>query len=163
MIEKIDKHSLLEFVIRYAEGEVAKYKQIYGDAQDRANEEEGAMHSRYSTFKEEGQYLAEGLKDKLNQAKLGLGIAQVMRSELGKHDFNKVKACALVEVELSNDSEMFLFIFPSFGGLVVEQFGVTIISHSSPLGKALLNKEEDDEFTYVVNGVKREGMVIRVA
>ncbi len=58
----MDKKEAVNILLERAIQRQKDIKEAGKGAQERANEAEGAMQSRYDTFKEEGQYLAGGLK-----------------------------------------------------------------------------------------------------
>jgi len=129
-------------------------------AQERANEAEGAMKSRYDTFKEEGQYLASGLIAKHEDAKRSLSV---IKSILDLSEFGEsivVELCSIVTVELEDGDQKEFFLFPILGG---EKIGeTTVISPSSPIGKALIGKIKGDGFSFIVGKKLTEGEVTNV-
>lgn len=122
-------------------------------AQERANEAEGAMKSRYDTFKEEGQYLAGGLKiisQELNDAVAALREA-VKMNFLKSVDRVSLYTFVTVEYETINtdESSETYFVTPFLGGEKIRE-DITSIRPGSPLGKALIGKEEGEEFFFDV-------------
>ena len=71
---KIDKKVLIEKLLQLTQIKESEIGKASKDAQDRANEAEGAMQSRYDTFKEEGQNLAGGLKIRHEELKASVNI-----------------------------------------------------------------------------------------
>lgn len=74
MSDKLKKRELIEHLYQIAKEKESEMKRASKDAQERANEAEGAMISRYDTFKEEGQYLAGGLKIRHDELKSAVYI-----------------------------------------------------------------------------------------
>lgn len=129
-------------------------------AQERANEAEGAMKSRYDTFKEEGQYLASGLIAKHEDVKRSLSIIKSILDLSELRESSIVEFCSIVKVELEDGEQREFFVFPILGGEKVE--GKTVVSPSSPIGKAILGKKKGDTFTFVVEKNLTEGEVTDV-
>jgi len=149
-------NALLERTIQKEE-ELKAYSKA---AQERANEAEGAMKSRYDTFKEEGQYLASGFIAKHEEVKKSLST---IRSILDLSEFGEsisVGLCSIVRVEFDDGEQKDFFIFPILGGENVE--GKIVVSPSSPIGRALMGKKGGESFTFVVEKKLTEGEVINV-
>ncbi|MDA3839567.1 MAG: GreA/GreB family elongation factor [Patescibacteria group bacterium] len=155
------RNQIFEAILSKCSSNITESRQIYKDAQNRANEEEGAMHSRYSTFKEEGQYLAEGLKNKYNKATENLEISKeaILYFKAFK-DNGRGRVGSIIEIGDKNGIIEKYFLFPTLGGEKIN--GLKIVTPASPLGKKLLNREEGDEFTLNISGVKRECEVIKI-
>lgn len=156
------KKILTTLVLEIAEKRLQEIDQSSRDAQDRANEAEGAMQSRYDTFKEEGQYLAGGLK--IRAMELGasvLTIRRMIQCESYNMFKSQVSINSLVSVEFENGDEQTFFVLPVLGGERVDD-DVLVITPHAPVGRSLINKEEGDEFTYTVGGKKRSGEIIRI-
>ena len=145
-------------IARSKECEFARYSK---DAQERANEAEGAMQSRYDTFKEEGQYLAGGLKQRHEELKSAVAtIKNIQDNEkFGGNGFVQLYSVILVDFE--DDEGKTFFLFPVMGGEKIEE-DITVITPSSPLSRALIGKEEGDDFHFTVNGKTKTGEIISV-
>ncbi len=160
MNPKGEKANILRILLERAIQKEYDYRIYSKSAMERANEAEGAMKSRYDTFKEEGQYLASGLISKHEDIKRSLSA---IKSILDLGEFDKshfVELCSIVVVELEDGDQREFFVFPVLGGEKVE--GRTVVSPSSPIGKALMKKKEGDSFAFVVEGKLTEGEVINV-
>jgi len=130
-------------------------------AQERANEAEGAMQSRYDTFKEEGQYLAGGLKligMELTDAVVTL--KEAVRSNLPEN-CHKVSLYSFVTVEYQNGSSESYFIAPVMGGEKIRE-NITAIRPVSPLGRVLMGKEEGESFLLKIDdSSSRKGSIVK--
>ena len=153
------KKELLNKLLVVASGKELIAKKNQQQAQSNANEEEGAMQSRYSTFKEEGQYLAGGLRGLHEEFKMTVGVLRSLISGVIK-DNNRVESLAIVDLQFENESIKKFFVLPVLGGEKVDD--LTIITPTTPLGKAILRKEIGDDFAFQVAGKIRKGEVINV-
>lgn len=160
-MDEINKKSLVEELYKTVENELDKLKKIQKGAQERANEAEGAMQSRYDTFKEEGQYLADGLKIKCFEAESVLVELKEFMYSMNLVTSDRVRMFSLVRVEYVDGESKFLFIFPALGGDTVRD-NITLVTPSSPIGKVLIGKKIGDEFTLTIQGRKKEGEIIDV-
>ena len=130
----------------------------YKDSQERANEAEGAMQSRYDTFKEEGQYLAGGLKIQYDKLDLATSIIESILKEVKLLESKKIQLYSIAYIDYDEGEKSKFFVFPVMGGEKIDK-DINIISPSSPIGKALIGKEEGGEFEVIVNGKSKTGEI----
>jgi len=154
------KKQIIERLLRTAEARLKEIKRAAKDARLRANEAEGAMQSRYDTFKEEGQNLAGGLK--IREIELVDTVA-TMREILAERIYEQTPASiglyTLVTVDFEDGEEKRYFIFPVFGGEVVLD-STMVVTPLSPIGRALLDDDDAFEVSVVINGQLRKGEIV---
>lgn len=157
----MDKREALLILLEKAMQKKKDIDEAGKGAQERANEAEGAMVSRYDTFKEEGQYLAGGLKligMELTEAVFTL--KEALKSNI-PDNCEKVSLYSFVTVEYQNGNSESYFITPVMGGEKISEEIITI-RPVSPLGKVLMGKEEGDSFILKIdNGASRKEGVIK--
>jgi transcription elongation GreA/GreB family factor len=161
MTKQIDKRVLFKKLLELTKIKEAEIRKASKDAQERANEAEGAMQSRYDTFKEEGQNLAGGLKIRHEELKASVSILKEILNTNKFEDHVKIQHYSYVEVEFEDGNESMFFITPIMGGEKLNE-NITIITPASPIGNCLMGKEEGDEFKYVAGNIKKRGEVIRI-
>lgn len=161
MIKQINKRGLIKKLLDLTKLKEAEIGKASKDAQERANEAEGAMQSRYDTFKEEGQYLAGGLKLRHEELKASVSILEEVLNISNFEDHVKIQLYSYVEVEFEDGNEGSFFITPIMGGENLDE-DVLIISPNSPIGTCLIGKEEGDEFQYVAANIKKKGEVVKI-
>jgi len=161
MSEQIDKRVLIEKLLELTKVKEAEIRKASKDAQDRANEAEGAMQSRYATFKEEGQNLAGGLKIRHEELKASVSILEDILKTNRFEDHIKIQHYSYVEVEFEDGNESRFFIASIMGGEKLDE-NITIITPASPIGNCLMGKKEGDEFKYMAANIKKRGEVIRI-
>lgn len=161
MNRQIDKRVLTKKLLELTKIKKNEIGKASKDAQDRANEAEGAMQSRYDTFKEEGQNLAGGLKIRHEELKASVSILEEILKTNKFENHLKIQHYSYVEVEFEDGNEGRFFISPIMGGEKLDE-NITIITPVSPIGNCLMAKEEGDEFKYMVGNVKKRGEVIRI-
>lgn len=153
------KRNLIVKLLDLARNKKEALKKASQDAQDRANEAEGPMQSRYSTFKEEGQYLAGGLKIIYEELKSTENtIQQVLKEPIITS--NSVGSLSIVEVEFEDESMATFFVFPFLGGEKIDD--ITIITPNAPLCNAIMNKEAGHQFSFRVGDKTKRGEVTNV-
>lgn len=115
---------------------------------DEANEAEGAMVSRYDTFKEEAQYLQAGHQLRVLELERGLGALRALRQQLerGGRPGERAVAGAFVLVEGPDGEGRWYFLAPFGGGRVCEIAGrdVAVVSPQTPVGRAVIGAEAGD-------------------
>ena len=148
--------SLLQKMVRKEK----EFKTYSRNAQNRANEEEGRMQSRYSTFKEEGQYLAGGLASKHKDIVESINAIKKILDSVKFRASAVAELYSIVQVEFDDESQNEFFLFPILGGEDIE--GVKVVSPYSPIGRALLGKKERESFLYSVGRKQRTGEIINV-
>ena len=161
MIKQINKRVLIKQLLDLTKIKEAEIGKASKDAQERANEAEGAMQSRYDTFKEEGQYLAGGLKLRHEELKASVSILEEILNTSNFEDHVKIQLYSYVEVEFEDGSESSFFITPIMGGENLDG-DILIITPNSPIGTCLIGKEEGDEFQYIAANIEKRGEVIRI-
>nr|WP_269154441.1 GreA/GreB family elongation factor [Shewanella schlegeliana] len=77
----------------------------------------------------------------------------------------KVEVGKLVELMDTEGKCQFLFVGPSAGGLKVtfDKYSVMIVTLASPLGQAMINKLQGDEFSLLVAGRRRDYEIVMVS
>jgi len=155
----IKKKDLIVKLYELTKIKESEMKKASKDAQDRANEAEGAMQSRYDTFKEEGQNLAGGLKIRHKELEASLSIIKEILQEKNFPDHDNVNIYSYIEVEFEDSKKGEYFMAPVMGGEKLDE-NISIITPHSPIGKSLMGKEEGEEFKYFVGNVKKKGEII---
>ena len=152
------KKSYLEKLLDIVKRKRDETHKHYKDAQERANEAEGAMISRYDTFKEEGQYLAEGLKIKYHELRTAALEIESILKDIKLKESDLVQHYSIVAGEFDTTEEFQYFISPYMGGEKIDM-ETTIVSPSSPIGKSLFGKREDDQFEFIVDKKVKKGEI----
>jgi len=154
--------SLVLALFKKAQEKYEIAKQQSREALDRANEEEDAMKSRYSTFKEEGQYLHRGLKQRANTLLENINTLQsLLSSGFKMHDCKKISNGSIVTVEFEDSGTAKYFIISVFGGERINN-DICTLSLTSPMARAILGKKEGDEFKVLLSKKVREGVILDV-
>jgi transcription elongation GreA/GreB family factor len=153
-----EKRRLIKILLNITNKRKVQALNCYKDTQDRANEAEGAMQSRYDTFKEEGQYLAGGLKIQYDKLDSAASIIESILKEVKVKESKKVQLYSIAYLDYDEGEKSKFFVFPVMGGEKIDE-EINIISPSSPIGKALIGKEEGGEFEFIINGNSKTGEI----
>jgi len=161
MANDINKRDLIEKLLYLTKIKEVEIKKASKEAQERANEAEGAMQSRYDTFKEEGQNLAAGLKIRHEELKASVSIIEEILKDDKFPAHSIIQHYSYVEVEFDDGKEGKFLITSLMGGEKLDD-NITIITPSSPIGTSLMGKEEGDEFKYSAASIKKKGEIIKI-
>lgn len=123
-------------------------------AYEAATHEENVAENKYDTLGLEASYLATGQARRVEEIRQALKHCQAMNLA-PCNAAHGIQIGALVNLQAENGSEQWLFLAPDAAGLKLNHDGhtITVITPRSPLGAALLGKQQDDEVWINVGGV----------
>jgi len=111
-----------------------------------ATDKESIAENKYDTFGLEASYLAHGQAKRV--AEYEVDLANYLNITVSKFDNDsKIAIGALVHLADAKGAAQCLFLSPVAGGLKlrVDDKEITLITPSSPLGAALINRSVGDE------------------
>ncbi len=137
---------IIDSIIKEIEGQIRNTKNGRLSAVKESKAHKGAMASRYDTFKEEAQYLADGYSIQLARLNKTLNELRYIRRD--SSIINKGSIRAIVEVQnLSDNSRAKYFLLPIGGGNIyeVKKEIITVLSVGAPLARAFIGAVAGDE------------------
>ena len=141
----MNKVDLVQIIIQQLEDKLQVAHVSTQRAIDAATDEETVPEHKYDTLALEASYLAHGQAMRVQESEEELRQYRT----LVLRDFvdARITVGAYVELVDENDVEKAFFIGPCSGGLTVEWQGkeVFVLTPKSPLGRALMGKEEGEE------------------
>lgn len=141
----MNKVDLVQIIIQQLEDKLQVAHASTQRAIDAATDEETVPEHKYDTLALEASYLAHGQAMRVQESEEELRQYRT----LVLRDFvdDRIAVGAYVELVDENDVEKAFFIGPCSGGLIVEWQGkeVFVLTPKSPLGRALMGKEEGEE------------------
>ena len=141
----MNKVDLVQIIIQQLEDKLQVAHPSTQRAIDAATDEETVPEHKYDTLALEASYLAHGQAMRVQESEEELRQYRT----LVLRDFvdARIAVGAYVELVDENDVEKAFFIGPCSGGLTVEWQGkeVFVLTPKSPLGRALVGKEEGEE------------------
>lgn len=150
----MNKKSLLNQLIELTKAEIERAQNAFKVSQNDAIEAEGAMISRYDTFKEEAQYLSDAQRIRI--LKLETGLVSLRAIELDESALRKTTTVSVGSIVLLDDGEVskHYFISPFGGGNQISLDGadILVISQESPIAASILGKEIDEEVAINIAG-----------
>ena len=145
-LEVINKKAIVALIISELESELEHAVNSANDAHAAAVDDESVAETQYDTLAIEAGYLAEGQSRRVQE--LQSAIQSYQSLPLLTFDHNKaISLSALVQLSKDSESNHWFFIGPAAGGFRCQLSNqhITVITPQSPMGRALMNKFEDDD------------------
>ena len=120
-------------------------------AYNTATNDENVAENKYDTLALEASYLAHGQAQRVAQCEADI----IAFKKLDISAKSTVVLGSLVELVDQQDKCKYLFVGPNAGGLKVISAlkEVVIVTPNSPLGRALMGREQDDEISVKIGEV----------
>ncbi len=134
------KQRLLNECLRIQNSQIQTAKSAMDEAQESANEHQGAIEDKFESFREACQIQRDMFAKQLDEAITTLSILKRINAT------KKNKIIMLGSVVVTNTEKFFISV--SLGEITVEGEKYFAISAMSPLFKAMVNKNEGETFTF---------------
>jgi hypothetical protein len=143
----MNKTALLRAVITELENDLHRQQDANKQASAGATDGEARAETKWDTCGLESSYLARG--HALQFKALVADLETLRTFMIPVYDGLPIGVGALVETELDKE-KMLCFLLPCAGGIEVSFEGctVSVITPSSPIGAALLDKKQGDKFSF---------------
>lgn len=170
---KLNKQQLLNTLLEEIDKSLSIATSAANDAKDLATHEQSKPETQYDTVGLEASYLAHGQSQRVAELKLALLQWQKLRGVLIEQQ-KPIEFGSLIQLQndkgnssksnVNNNGSWFL-LGPAMGGLKLKQndYLITVITNSSPLGKLLIGKYLDDEITLTLQGKKVEYEIVGIS
>jgi transcription elongation GreA/GreB family factor len=152
-----DKADLKRELLAQLEDQLATARAAHAAATEGAISDESRPENDKDTRGLEQSYLARGHAQRV--ADLETAVAAI--AALGTGPMTRIAVGALVTIE-EDDRARQLYVAGYGGGLVLDG-AITVVTPTSPMGRALLGKRTDDECELIVSGAPRTLVVTSVA
>jgi transcription elongation GreA/GreB family factor len=142
------KKELLNNIIKHLSTELENSELAAKNAHLAATDDQSVAETQYDTLAIEASYLAEGQSRRVDEIKYSLHLFEQLAKQEESTN-SQVKVGSLVQLEKDTSENAWFYIGPAAGGFTCEINGLTftLITPKSPMGSALINKEEADEVT----------------
>ena len=157
MARRRSKASLKQELLEQLETQLAAARAAHAAATEGAISDEARPENDKDTRGLEQSYLARGHAQRV----LELETAVVAIAAMAVQPLEKVAIGALVTIEEDERSRQ-LYIAASGGGLVLGD-DITVVTPTSPMGRALLGRSTDDECELVAGGAQRTLVITEIA
>ena len=148
-----NKRTLVTQIISSLTELLAIAKEGAENAHAGAINEQSVAETQYDTLGLESAYLAEGLGRRVVMYQQEILAYQQLVLREFDHD-TPIRIGAYIVISNDEGNERHLFFGPCSGGLTIvhNHNKLSVITAESPLGRALLDKQSDDEATLTVAG-----------
>ncbi len=142
------KTTLLNNVIKHLYAELKNSELAAKNAHLAATDDQSVAETQYDTLAIEASYLAEGQSRRVDEIKESILLFEQLVNYVSQPCV-QVKVGCLVQLEKDKLANAWFYIGPAAGGFTcnINEQTFTLITPMSPMGSALIDKEEGDEVT----------------
>lgn len=151
------KAELKRELLTLLEEQLATARAAHAAATEGAISDEARPENDKDTRGLEQSYLARGHAQRVADLEAAVSVIGGMQTQ----PMTKVAVGALVSIE-EDDRQRALFVAPHGGGLVLGS-DITVVTPTSPMGRALHGKVADDECELTAAGAQRTVLVLEVS
>lgn len=143
----MNKTALLRALITEIENDLRRQQAANQQASAGATDSQARAETKWDTCGLESSYLARG--HAMQFKALAADLQELRTFMIPKYTDLPIGVGALIEAELDRE-KMICFLLPCAGGIELNLDGqtVTVITSTSPLGAALLDKKKGDRFSF---------------
>ena len=152
-----DKAELRRDLLAQLEAQLATARASHAAAIEGAISDEARAENDKDTRGLEQSYLARGHAERVAQLETAVAVIGAMKVDA----MTKVAVGALVTID-EDGRERALFMAPHGGGLTLADGAVTVVTPTSPMGRALHGKLVDDDCELVAGGAQRTLTIMEV-
>jgi len=160
----LNKKQLVNIIVGALTQELQKAINAANEAHAAAVDDQSVAETQYDTLAIEAGYLAEGQSKRVSEFQQAIEAYQAL--ELVAFDENStVTIGALVQLAADSESRHWFFIGPAAGGFrcnLAEQ-AITVITPQSPMGVALIGKQQDDDIEIMLGSNKLEDYIAQLS
>ncbi len=157
-----NKKQLIDVVIAALTQELQQAIDAANDAHAAAVDDQSVAETQYDTLAIEAGYLAEGQSKRVTEFQLAIDAYQALNL-VGFDENSTVALGALVQLAADSKTNHWFFIGPAAGGFrcqLTEQ-NITVITPQSPMGQALIGKQQDDDIEIILGKNKLEDYILK--
>lgn len=157
------KTIIIDRILEEIQNQIRSATQGREDALEESRAHKGAMESRYDTFKEEAQYLANAHEAQLAELTGATNMLKSLRDN--PPEITRGSLYAIIEAEdLDTGSSEKYFVLPAGGGNTYELAGDKIITINvmAPLARAFIGALEGDNVEFKTPQRKRRFSILSI-
>lgn len=146
MSSKYLKQKLVSEIIVHLQKELMLAMEAANNAHQAAVDDQSVAETQYDTLAIEASYLAEGQSKRVLEYQQALNGYQALT--LSTLDQNSIITLgALVQLAKDSSCKHWFFIGPSAGGfrITIDEQQITVITPQSPMARALMGKQQNDD------------------
>ena len=126
-----------------------------------AVDDQSVAETQYDTLAIEASYLAEGQSKRVNEYQQAIDAFTQLKLALTIGNIHSINLGSLVQLSVVTKPNDWFFIGPAAGGFQTQIAGqyITVITPNSPMGKALIGKQQDDDIEVLIGFKKIDAYV----
>jgi len=151
----MEKHAVLDAAQSALDKQLSAAEQAAMQAYQSATDKENIAENKYDTLGLEASYLAHGQSKRVESCRQDLQNFRQLRARLDPVAMDSVKLGGLATLENQDGSLYHFLLLPMAGGTRLQVSGeeVLIVTHASPMGRSLIDREIGDEVPHPQFGV----------
>lgn len=150
-----DKKQLVALIVSALRQELQQAMSAANEAHAAAVDDQSVAETQYDTLAIEASYLAEGQSRRVTEFQQAIDVYQKL--DIIEFTIDSYIALgALVQLCADKDANHWFFLGPAAGGFrcQLNQQHITVITPQSPMGMALLSKQQDDDIEVMLGAHK---------
>ncbi|PCI61180.1 MAG: hypothetical protein COB35_07245 [Gammaproteobacteria bacterium] len=161
------KQQLISEIIVHLQDELDQAMQAANNAHNAATDDQSVAETQYDTLAIEASYLAEGQSKRVAEYQTALQAYQQLKLAQF-NDHSDIKLTALVQLTKDKNCSHWFFIGPYAGGFranIHTDIGdqqITVITPQSPMGLAMIGKQQDDDIEITLGNEKLQDYICAV-
>ncbi len=157
-----NKKQLADLVVTALSKQLQQAIDAAKEAHAAAVDDQSVAETQYDTLAIEASYLAEGQSKRVMEFQHAIEAYKALELIEFKSDSSIVLG-SLVQLSTDSETNHWFFIGPAAGGFrcQVDQQNITVITPKSPMGIALIGKQQDDDIEVMLGNNKLEDYIAR--
>ena len=129
-----------------------------------AVDDQSVAEAQYDTLAIEASYLAEGQSKRVNDYHYSINAYDQLKLALTSINNRSINLGTLVQLSVAQRPSDWFFIGPAAGGFKTKIAGqhITVITPNSPMGRALMGKQLDDDIEVLIGEKKIQAYVAKI-
>ncbi len=129
-----------------------------------AVDDQSVAETQYDTLAIEASYLAEGQSKRVNDYQYSINAFDQLKLALTNINNGSINLGTLVQLSVAQRSSDWFFIGPAAGGFktIIAGQHITVITPNSPMGRALIGKQLDDDIEVLIGEKKIQAYVAKI-
>ena len=165
-INMINKKTLINDIIKTLKHDLTKATIAAKEAHAAATDDESVAETQYDTLAIEAGYLAEGHSKRIIEIQTSIIAFEALDIDIKSMAFDTlcVKLGSLIQLNEDEPLAHWFFLAPFAGGLRlnIEGQNITVITPQSPMGAALLGKEQDDDIDMTFSSKLKQDYIVKI-
>ncbi len=160
----INKKQLVDVIVIALTQELQQAIDAANASHAAAVADQSVAETQYDTLAIEAGYLAEGQSKRVTEFQQAIDAYQAL-SLVDFDETSFVTLGALVQLAADSKTNHWFFIGPAAGGFRCQQDqkNITVITPQSPMGTALIGKQQDDDIEIMLGGNKLEDYIAQLS